>query len=196
MAVVLPDRETPRTAIRARPNVANGPSLLLALGAGSVPLQASLPLVATKKSATAGVCSAVNDAPALGTPFTVTITSPVVAPAGTATIIDVALQLVDVAAVPLNVTVLALWVAPKFAPVMVTGAPTAAEAGDRLVMLGGGGTMLGLPVEMPPPHAHRHNSKTTTMPPNAKRPSRFSATRMRGNRSKQPELHESRAVRR
>src|ERR1019366_9334239 len=131
MAVVLPDRETPRTAIRARFKLANGPSLLLALGAGSVPLQvSSLPLVATKKSATADVCSTVNDAPALATPFTVTTTSPVVPPAGTVTIIDVALQLEGVAAVPLNVTVLALWVAPKFDPVMATGTPTAAEAGD------------------------------------------------------------------
>jgi hypothetical protein len=36
----------------------------------------------------------------------------------------VALQLVGVPAVPLNVTVLVPWVAPKFAPVIVTGVPT------------------------------------------------------------------------
>jgi hypothetical protein len=129
----------------------------------------------------------VNDAPALATPFTVTTTSPVVAPAGTVTIIDVALQLEGVAAVSLNVTVLALWVAPKFAPVMATGTPTAAEAGDKLVMLGpggGGGVMAGA-LEVPPPHAHRHQSRQTT--PKAERPLQDFATRMRGNCSKQPE---------
>jgi hypothetical protein len=44
----------------------------------------------------------------LDTPATVTITSPVVAPGGTGTKILVALQLVGVATVPLNVTVLPL----------------------------------------------------------------------------------------
>jgi hypothetical protein len=61
---------------------------------------------------------------------------PVVAPAGTGATIDVALQLVGVAAVPLNVT--KPWVVPKFAPAIVTGVPTAPDAGVRLVMLGGG----------------------------------------------------------
>src|SRR5580704_1582815 len=82
--------------------------------------------------------STVKAVPALGAPFTVTTTLPVVAPTGTETAIDIALQAVDVAAVPLNITVLVAWVAPKFAPVMVTGAPTAADAGDRLMMLGVG----------------------------------------------------------
>ena len=63
---------------------------------------------------------------------------PVVAPEGTVTPIPVALQLVAVAAVPLNVTVLVPWVAPKFAPLIVTAAPTAPEFGVRLVMLGAG----------------------------------------------------------
>ena len=44
--------------------------------------------------------------PLLAAPPTVTTTLPVVAPLGTAAVIDVALQLVGVAAVPLNVTVL------------------------------------------------------------------------------------------
>jgi hypothetical protein len=45
--------------------------------------------------------------PALGTPLVVTTTLPVVAPVGTAATIDVALQFViEVAAVPLNFTVL------------------------------------------------------------------------------------------
>ena len=75
--------------------------------------------------------------PLLATPPTVTTTLPVVAPAGTATVMLVALQLVGVAAVPLNVTVLDPWVAPKFAPVIVTGVPTGPEVGLRLLMLGG-----------------------------------------------------------
>jgi hypothetical protein len=48
----------------------------------------------------------------------------------------VALQLVAVAAVPLNFTVLVPWVAPKFVPVIVTDAPTAPDVGERLVILG------------------------------------------------------------
>jgi len=48
----------------------------------------------------------------------------------------VALQLVGVAAVPLNATVLGPCVAPKFVPVMVTEVPTTPEAGARLVIVG------------------------------------------------------------
>jgi hypothetical protein len=48
----------------------------------------------------------------------------------------VALQLVGVAAVPLKVTVLVPCVAPKFVPVMVTGAATAPAFGLRLVIFG------------------------------------------------------------
>ena len=49
----------------------------------------------------------------------------------------VLLQLVGMAAVPLNLTVLLPCVAPKFVPVMVTAVATKPEVGDRLVMLGG-----------------------------------------------------------
>ena len=49
----------------------------------------------------------------------------------------VAVQLVGVAAVPLNVTVLVPCVAPKFVPVIVTGVPTGPLVGDRLVSVGG-----------------------------------------------------------
>jgi hypothetical protein len=49
----------------------------------------------------------VKFAPLLVTPPTVTSTLPVVAPVGTGTTMVVAFQLVGVAAVPLNVTVLA-----------------------------------------------------------------------------------------
>src|SRR5262245_44089678 len=69
----------------------------------------------------------VNATPLLGKPPTVTTTGPVVAPAGTGTTMLVALQLVGVAAVPLNVTVLEPCVAPKFEPVIVTGVPTGPE---------------------------------------------------------------------
>jgi hypothetical protein len=65
--------------------------------------------------------------PALATPDTVTTTLPVVAPAGTVTTMLVALQLTTAATVPLKVTVLVPWVAPKFVPVMVMDVPTAPE---------------------------------------------------------------------
>src|SRR5260221_8194843 len=47
----------------------------------------------------------------------------------------VADQLVGVAAVPLNVTVLVPCVAPKFVPVIVTAVPTGPFVGDRLSTL-------------------------------------------------------------
>jgi len=53
-----------------------------------------------------GVGSTVNVTPLLATPPTVTTTLPVVAPVGTFATMLVALQLVGVAAVPLNVSVL------------------------------------------------------------------------------------------
>ena len=69
-------------------------------------------------------------------PSTVTTTLPVVAPLGTGTTMLVALQLVGDAVVPLNVTALALCVAPKFVPVTVTDMPPGPELGFTLVMLG------------------------------------------------------------
>jgi len=62
--------------------------------------------------------------PLLAAPPTVTTTFPVVAPLGTITVMLVAPQLVGVPAVPLNVTVLAPCVVPKFVPVIITGVPT------------------------------------------------------------------------
>jgi hypothetical protein len=78
----------------------------------------------------------VKPTPLLATPPTVTTTLPVVAPVGTVATMLVALQLVGVADVPLNLTVLVPCVAPKFAPVIVTDVPTGPELGLRLVMLG------------------------------------------------------------
>ena len=72
----------------------------------------------------------------LATPLTVTTTLPVVAPAGTGTTMLLADQVVGVAAVPLNVTVLAPWVAPKLLPLIVTAVATGPLDGDRLVSVG------------------------------------------------------------
>jgi hypothetical protein len=66
--------------------------------------------------------------PLLACPPTVTTTLPVVAPAGTVTVMLVVLQELAVpAGVPLKVTVLVPCVAPKFVPVMVIDVPTAPE---------------------------------------------------------------------
>ena len=65
--------------------------------------------------------------PLLATPPTVTTTFPLVAPAGTFTAMLAALHSVAVAAVPLKVTVLVPWLAPKFVPLMITVDPTAPE---------------------------------------------------------------------
>jgi hypothetical protein len=78
----------------------------------------------------------VKVAPLLATPPTVTTTAPVVAAAGTGTLMLPAPQLVGIAAVPLNVTVLVLCVVPKFAPAIVTAVATGPLVGARLVMLG------------------------------------------------------------
>jgi hypothetical protein len=80
----------------------------------------------------------VKPTPLLATPPTVTTTFPVVAPAGTAAVMLVALQLAGVAAIPLNFTVLVPCVAPKFVPLIVTGVPTNPAVGFRLVILGAG----------------------------------------------------------
>jgi hypothetical protein len=101
----------------------------------------------------------VKPTPLLATPPTVTTTFPVVVPAGTVTTMLVALQLVAVAAVPLNVTVLVPWVAPKFAPAIVTVAPTNPDVGFSPVMLGPGEVTVKLtPLLATPP------TVTTTFP--------------------------------
>ena len=69
-----------------------------------------------------------NATPLLACPPTVTTTLPVVAPAGTATVMLAVLQALAIPAdVPLKVTVLVPCVAPKFVPVMVIDVPTAPE---------------------------------------------------------------------
>jgi hypothetical protein len=96
--------------------------------------------------------------PVLSTPAALTTRFPVVAPAGTGATMLVALQLVTVAVVPLNVTVPVPCVAPKFVPPIVTAAPTAPDAGDRLVMAGAGRTVKALPLLLTP------LARTTTFP--------------------------------
>ncbi len=72
----------------------------------------------------------------LGTPPTVTITGPVVAFAGTGTVMRELVQFVGVAATPLKATVLEPCVAPKVVPSMVIESPTTPEPGERAVILG------------------------------------------------------------
>src|SRR5947208_10017433 len=105
-----------------------------------------------------GAVETVKLTPLLATPPTLTTTLPVVAPVGTGATIEVALQLVGVAAVPLKVTVLLPWVAPKFEPAMVTEVPTGPEVGDRLVMLGAAEDVTLTPLVATPPIV------TTTLP--------------------------------
>src|SRR5258708_5862535 len=102
-----------------------------------VVVPASLPVCCTRAMFAAGVVI-VKAMGLLAWPPTVTTTLPVVAPLGTGTAMLVALQLVGVAVVPLKVTVLVPWLAPKFAPAIVTEVPTGPDVGFRLVMLGGG----------------------------------------------------------
>src|SRR5436190_926439 len=83
---------------------------------------------------------------------------PVVAPLGTGTAMEVALQLVGVAVVPLKLTVLVPCVLPKLVPVMVTDAPTAPDVGDRLVIVGLGTTVNAEPLLSTP------EAWTTTLP--------------------------------
>jgi hypothetical protein len=78
----------------------------------------------------------VKGIPSLAAPLMVTTTFPVVAPVGTGTVMLVSLQLVGVAVVPLNVTVLVARVAPKIVPLIVTEVPTAPVGGERTVIEG------------------------------------------------------------
>jgi hypothetical protein len=83
-----------------------------------------------------GVVLTVKFTPLLPTLLTVTSTFPEVAPVGTRTAMLVALQFVGVATVPLNFTVLAPCVGPKFAPVIATELPTTPLLGFSPVILG------------------------------------------------------------
>src|SRR6266581_4434773 len=103
-----------------------------------------------------GVGITVKTTPLLALPPTVTTTLPVVAAAGTGTTMLVADQLVGVAVVPLNVTVLVPCVAPNVVPVIVTDVPTAPLVGARVVIFGV--TVNATPLLAMPP------TVTTTLP--------------------------------
>src|SRR5438552_931600 len=96
--------------------------------------------------------------PLVLTPLACTTTLPVIAPDGTGATILVVPQLVGVAVVTLNVTVLDPCVVPKFAPAIVTDVPTGPEFGDKLLMLGVGRTVKATPV------LARLDTVTTTFP--------------------------------
>ncbi len=66
----------------------------------------------------------------------------------------VALQLVILAVIPLNMTLLEPCVDPKFVPVIRTDVPTGPEFGDKLVM-------LGAPLPPPPAAALKPTRKPT-----------------------------------
>lgn len=83
-----------------------------------------------------GAATTVKLFPLLAVPYTVTTTFPVVAPLGTVATILVALQLVAVAVVPLNLTVLVPCVDPKLVPVIVTEAPTRLLSERELEIVG------------------------------------------------------------
>ncbi len=114
--------------------------------------------VVIDKLVTLGADTTVKLDPLLFTPLANTTTFPVVAPLGTVTVTLVALQLVTVAAVPLNFTVPLPWLEPKFVPVMTTVAPTAPVVIDRLVMPGAETTVKLFPLLFTP------LANTTTLP--------------------------------
>lgn len=90
----------------------------------------------TDKLVMLGAATTVKLTPLLALLDTVTTTFPVVAPVGTGTTILDAPQVVGVAVVVLNLTVLLPCVLPNVVPVIVTDAPTAPEVIDRLEMWG------------------------------------------------------------
>src|SRR5580765_7195335 len=108
------------------------------------------PLVGDREVIVA-VGTTVNVAPLLAAPPSVTVTLPVVAPAGTGTVMLVADQDVGVALAPLNDTELAPCVAPKFVPVIVTDAVTAPLVGDSEVIVAVGTTVKVAPLLATPP---------------------------------------------
>src|SRR5258708_24218713 len=84
-------------------------------------------------------CPSVKGAPALVTPYVVTVMEPLVAPDGTVTVMLVSVQLVIpvLASTPLNFTNVEEVVPDvKPVPASVTDPPTGAAGGDTLVMTG------------------------------------------------------------
>src|SRR5215470_8554628 len=93
-----------------------------------------------------GAAVTVKLTPPLATPpAAVTTTFPVVAPIGTVAVMLAGLQLEIVAVIALNVTLPLPCEGPKFAPAIVTDAPTQPLFGVRLVMLGAAVTVKETP---------------------------------------------------
>lgn len=95
----------------------------------------------------------------LAIPPAVIITFPVIAPDGTVAMTSPSLQLVAVAAVPLNLRVLVPWLAPNPAPVIVTVAPIPPALGVKVVMPGPAVTLNAAPLLTSPDAV-----VTTTLP--------------------------------
>ncbi len=148
------------------------PTLQL-VGVADVPLKVTLPAIEPKL--VPAIVTAVPTVPEVGetpvifgntvkrmplllTPLAVTATFPVVAPAGTGAVIELALQLVGAADVPLNVTAPVPCDEPKLAPAIVIDEPTTPDVADRLVMLGAGTTVN------PRPLLTRFPRETLTLP--------------------------------
>src|SRR5438034_7203832 len=127
---------------------------LLPLSVTAVPMPPCL----GEPEAMVGPVITVNEVGLLSVPPTLTTTFPVVAPVGTGTMIDLSVQLVADATVPLNATVLLPRLGPKLLPVMVTEVPTAPEFGERLEIPGPGVTLKPAPLLVVPP------TVTTTSP--------------------------------
>lgn len=85
-----------------------------------------------------GPAVTVKATPLLATLATVTTTLPLVAPEGTVVNMAVLVQLLGAARVPLKVTVLVPWLAPKLPPDIFTDEVTGPAVGLRLVMVGAG----------------------------------------------------------
>jgi hypothetical protein len=92
-------------------------------------------------------------------PLTVTVTAPVVAPAGTVVVRLVAEDWVTVAAIPLKLTMLLEAVELKFTPSMVTVEPTVPLVGVKLVILG-----AGVAVSLWQPQIKAHDRKIHARP--------------------------------
>src|SRR5262245_55941524 len=69
---------------------------------------------------------------------TVTASAPEVAPSGMVAVMAVLLQELMVSGTPLSSTMLPFWVAPKLAPVIVSGLPIAPVVAETALMLGAG----------------------------------------------------------
>ncbi len=96
-----------------------------------------------------GACRYVNTGPVAVPAVVVTVTVPVLPPAGRVAINVLPLDDITVAAEPLNLTVLPAAEASKLEPLMVTDAPANPDEGEIVLMTGAGGGLFFLqPVDI------------------------------------------------